>query len=134
MASVNKIILIGRIGKDPEIRYTQKGDPIASFSLATSEKYKERESTQWHRIEVFGKTAEFVRDYASKGRLVYIEGKVEYEEWVDKEGNKRNTTKIKVGFDGKLNFLDRGSKESGSAADPKPTEKATYGADDDVPF
>ena len=79
MASVNKVILIGNLGRDPEIRYTQGGEPIANFSLATNEAWTDKdgqkqEHTEWHHIEVFGKTAQVVRDYCTKGRQVYIEG------------------------------------------------------------
>jgi len=101
MASVNRVILIGNLGRDPEIRYTQGGEPIANFSLATSERWtgkdgQKQERTEWHRVEVFGKTAQVVRDYCSMGKQVYIEGSIHYEEWQDKDGNKRNTTKIRV--------------------------------------
>ena len=79
MASVNRVILIGNLGRDPEIRYTQAGEPIANFSLATTEKWtgkdgNKQERTEWHRVEVFGKTAQVVRDYCQKGKQVYIEG------------------------------------------------------------
>ena len=101
MASVNKVILIGNVGKDPEIRYMQSGEPIANFSLATNEVWNDKsgqkqERTEWHRVEVFGKTAQVVRDYVTKGKPVYIEGSIRYDEWTDKDGNKRNTTKIRV--------------------------------------
>jgi single-strand DNA-binding protein len=94
MASLNKVILIGNLGKDPEIRYTQQGEPIANFSLATSERWTDKsgqkqERTEWHRVEVFGKTAQIVRDYCSKGKQVYLEGSIKYDEWTDKDGNKR---------------------------------------------
>jgi single-strand DNA-binding protein len=102
MASVNKVILIGNLGKDPEIRYTQGGEPIANFSLATNEVWTDKsgqkqERVAWHRVEVFGKAAQVVRDYLTKGRPVYLEGSIRYDEWTDKDGNKRNTTKIHVG-------------------------------------
>lgn len=102
MASVNRVILIGNLGRDPEIRYTQGGEPIANFSLATNEAWTDRsgqkqERTEWHRVEVFGKAAQVVRDYLSKGRQVYVEGSIRYDEWTDKDGNKRNTTKIHIG-------------------------------------
>jgi single-strand DNA-binding protein len=118
MASVNKVVLIGNLGKDPEIRHTQAGEPIANFSLATSEKWTDKsgqkqERTEWHRVEVFGKTAEIVRDYCKKGKPVYLEGSIHYEEWNDKDGNKRNSTKIKVsGFGSRLVLL--GGKADGA--------------------
>jgi single-strand DNA-binding protein len=102
MASVNRVILIGNLGRDPEIRYTQGGEPIANFSLATNEVWTDKsgqkqERTEWHRVEVFGKAAQVVRDYLAKGRQVYVEGSIRYDEWTDKDGNKRNTTKIHIG-------------------------------------
>jgi single-strand DNA-binding protein len=119
MASVNRVILIGNLGRDPEIRYTQGGEPIANFSLATSEKWtgkdgQKQERTEWHRVEVFGKTAQVVRDYCSKGKQVYLEGSIHYDEWTDKDGNKRNTTKIRVsGPQSRLVLL--GSRGEGGA-------------------
>ena len=91
MASVNKVILIGNVGKDPEIRYMQSGEPIANFSLATNEVWNDKsgqrqERTEWHRVEVFGKTAQVVRDYVTKGKPIYIEGSIRYDEWTDKDG------------------------------------------------
>ena len=101
MASVNKVTLIGNVGKDPEIRYTQSGEPIANFSLATSESWTDKsgqkqEKTEWHRVEVFGKTAQVVRDYVTKGKPLYVEGSIKYDEYTDKDGIKRNVTKIRV--------------------------------------
>ena len=101
MASVNKVILIGNVGKDPEIRYMQSGEPIANFSLATNEVWNDKsgqkqERTEWHRVEVFGKTAQVVRDYCTKGKQVYLEGSIRYDEWTDKDGNKKYMTKIRL--------------------------------------
>jgi len=151
MASVNKVILIGNLGKDPEIRYTQTGEPIANFSLATSENWTDKggqkqERTEWHRVEVFGKTAQVVRDYCTKGKPVYIEGSIRYEEWTDKDGNKRNTTKIRLSGPGSRLVLlgsrgDSGGprggasaeRESGSGAPPPPADDF-QASDEDVPF
>jgi single-strand DNA-binding protein len=102
MASVNRVILIGNLGKDPEIRYTQSGEPIANFSLATNESWTDRggqkqERTEWHQVEVFGKAAQVARDYLTKGRQVYLEGSIRYDEWPDKTtGEKRKATKIRI--------------------------------------
>ena len=157
MASVNKVILIGNVGKDPEIRYMQSGEPIANFSLATNEVWNDKsgqrqERTEWHRVEVFGKTAQVVRDYVTKGKSVYIEGSIRYDEWTDKDGNKRNTTKIRVsGFGSRLVLLgSRGegggggrSGGGGGGSQEPPAEGGTGGggggeefqaSDDDVPF
>lgn len=150
MASVNKVILIGNLGRDPEIRYTQGGEPIANFSLATSENWTDKsgqkqERTEWHRVEVFGKTAQVVRDYCTKGKSVYIEGSIRYEEWTDKDGNKRNTTKIRLsGFGSRLVLLgSRGEgggggrgperEPSGEPSGPPPAEDF-QATDEDVPF
>ena len=87
MSDVNEVRLIGRLGRDPEIRYTQSGDPVANFSLATSERWnkdgQQHERTEWHRVEVFGKTAEIVRDYCAKGSQIHVAGSIRYEEWND---------------------------------------------------
>src|SRR5258708_22462001 len=135
MASVNKVILIGNLGKDPEIRYTQAGEPIANFSLATSENWTDKagqkqERTEWHRVEVFGKTAQVVRDYCTKGKQVYLEGSIRYDEWTDKDGNKKYMTKIRVSGPGSRLVLLGGRGEGGPAprgAAPPPTPPAARG-------
>jgi single-strand DNA-binding protein len=152
MASVNKVILIGNLGKDPEIRYTQSGEPIANFSLATSERWTDKagqkqEKTEWHRVEVFGKTAQVVRDYCTKGKQVYLEGSIRYDEWTDKDGNKKYMTKIRVsGPNSRLVLLGGrgegggsrgGGPEGGGPSGPGPgpgTEDDFQVGDDDVPF
>ena len=101
MASVNRAIIIGRLGRDPEVRHTQSGQVVASFSVATDESYKDKqgqkvEKTEWHRIVAWGKTAEFCGNYLSKGRLVYVEGKIETRKWTDKDGAEKYTTEIKA--------------------------------------
>lgn len=101
MASINKVIIIGRIGKDPEIRHTQSGQAVASLSVATDESYKDQagqkiEKTEWHRITAWGKQAEFIGQYLGKGRLVYVEGKLETRKWTDNNGQERYTTEIKA--------------------------------------
>ena len=109
MASVNKVIIIGRLGKDPELRYSQGGAPICSFSVATDESYKDRdgnkvERTEWHNITVFQRMAEHCANYLAKGSLVYIEGSLKTDKWQDKDGNDRYTTKITAQ---RVQFLDR---------------------------
>lgn len=100
MAGVNKVILIGNLGRDPELRYTQNGQAVANFSLATSETWRDKssgervEKTEWHRIVAWGKTGELCSQYLSKGRQVYIEGRLQTREYEDKEGIKRYTTEI----------------------------------------
>jgi len=100
MAGVNKIILIGRLGRDPEIKYFQDGTAVANFSIATSEEWKDKETgekkerTEWHRIVAFRRLGEICGEYLSKGRQVYIEGRLQTREWEDKDGNRRWTTEI----------------------------------------
>ena len=95
--SVNKVILIGRLGKDPEIRYTPSGTAVTNLSLATSFKPKDgEEKTEWHRCVAFGKTAEICGQYLHKGSQVYIEGRLQTRDWEDKDGNKRFTTEVLV--------------------------------------
>ena len=100
--SMNKVILIGRIGQDPKISYTTSGQAVASFSVATDEGYKDRnsgqkiEKTEWHNVVAWRGTAEFVSKYLSKGRLVMVEGKLQTDKWQDKNGQDRYTTKIQA--------------------------------------
>lgn len=99
MAGVNKVILIGNLGRDPELRYTQSGQAVVNFSLATSENWTDKngervERTEWHRIIAWAKTAELCAQYLSKGRTVYVEGRLQTRDWEDKEGVKRQTTEI----------------------------------------
>lgn len=99
MASVNKVILVGNLGRDPEMRYMPSGDAIASFSVATTDNWKDKngqkqERTEWHRISMFGKLAEIAGEYLKKGSSVYIEGRLQTRKWQDKEGNERQTTEV----------------------------------------
>lgn len=140
MASVNKVILIGNLGRDPEIRYTQGGEPIANFSVATSEAWTDKggqkqERTEWHQVEVFGKAAQGARDYLAKGRPVYVEGSIRYEEWTDKEGTQRKATRIRVSGPGSRLVLLGGRDERGGDSIGRPPEHQDFVAtDDDVPF
>jgi single-strand DNA-binding protein len=99
--SVNKVILVGRLGKDPEVKYTQGGTAVARFSLATDEVWKDQsgekqQKTEWHNIVAWNKLAEICGQYLAKGRLVYIEGRLQTRNWEDKDGNKRTTTEIRA--------------------------------------
>ena len=99
MASVNKVILIGNLGKDPEVRYTGSGAAVANFTIATNESWTDKsgakqDRTEWHRIVVWGKPAEHCGEYLSKGRTVYVEGRLQTREWTDKEGKKNYTTEV----------------------------------------
>lgn len=100
MASLNKIMLIGNLGRDPEIRYLPSGEAVASFSIATTEQWKDKsgtrqERTDWHRIEFVGRTAEICGEYLKKGAPVYIEGRMQYDKWTDKEGAEKVAVKVK---------------------------------------
>ncbi|MGQ9483817.1 MAG: single-stranded DNA-binding protein [Desulfosoma sp.] len=108
--TLNKVMLIGRLGADPDVRYTQSGLPVVRFNLATNERVPAgegnwEERTEWHRVVVFGKTAENCANYLSKGRLVYVEGRLRTNQWEDAQGTRRYTTEI-VASD--VGFLDSG--------------------------
>ncbi len=142
MAGLNKATLIGNLGKDPEIRYTPSGMAVANFSLATTENWTkdgQRESrTEWHRIVAFGRLAEICGEYLSKGKQIYIEGKIQTREWEDKDGNKKYTTEIVANQMQMLGTRDTGdapktsmtsSKKSDIPETPYPDTQ-----DDDIPF
>ncbi len=98
-AGVNKVILIGNLGRDPELRYTQSGQAVANFTLATTETWNKKEGgreerTEWHRIVAWGRTAELCAQYLAKGRTVYVEGRLQTREWENREGQKQRTTEI----------------------------------------
>ena len=116
MGSVNKAILVGNLGRDAEMRFTAGGTPVATVSLATTEKStdrdgQKREDTQWHRIVIWGKTAESLHEYLTKGKQIYVEGKIQTREWTDKEGNRRYTTRIEGS---RVEFLTRGPGGGGA--------------------
>lgn len=122
MSSVNKVILVGRLGKDPEVRFTNGGKAVANFSLATDESYKDnsgekQKKTEWHNIVAWGNSVEnFVQPYLHKGDLVYIEGKLQTRSWEDKEGQKRYTTEINTQDIKKLSRDDDSKPESNRSA------------------
>jgi single-strand DNA-binding protein len=100
MASVNKVILIGNLGRDPEVRYLPSGDAVANLNLATTEKWKDKngeqqEQTEWHRVAFFGRQAEICGEYLKKGSSVYIEGRLQTRKWTDKDGVERYSTEIR---------------------------------------
>lgn len=119
--SLNKVMLIGRLGRDPEIRYTQSGQAVANFSIATDETYMGKdgqkvEKTEWHKIVVWGKQAEFCGNYLTKGRLIYVEGKIETRKWQDQNGQDRYSTEIKAD---RVQGLDSRQSEGGYAPAPQ---------------
>jgi single-strand DNA-binding protein len=142
MAGINKVILIGRLGSDPEVRYTPSGVAVANFNIATSEEWKDkdtgekRERTEWHRIVVWRRLGEICGEYLSKGRQVYVEGRLQTRDWEDRDGNKRYTTEI-VATD--VQFL--GSRDSSDSGRPRGSGSSDFQggpaqgpADDDIPF
>lgn len=145
MPSINKVILIGNLGRDPELRYTKSGQAVANFSLATSDSFtkdgQKEERTEWHRIVAWGKTAELCTQYLSKGRSVYIEGQLRTRDWEDKEGQKRSTTEIHAAT---VQFLGPrsagqggGTGGGGDAAGGSRSSEPSMDAppsDDEIPF
>jgi len=139
--SVNKVILVGRLGRDPETRYTSGGQAVANFSVATDESYKDRNGerqkrTEWHKIVVWGKQAEIAQQYLKKGSLVFIEGRIQSREWQDKEGQKRTSFEIVAN-----NFRMLGGRGDGMAAGaasgggaPRAAEDAGHDAGPDDSF
>ena len=136
--SVNSVFLIGNLGRDAELRFTQKGNPVSNFSLATTERWNDatgnkQEKTTWHRCVLWGKTAETLNDYLVKGKQICIQGKLQNRDWNDKDGNKRYTTEVVVN---NVTLLGgRGDNESrvkeARERDVDPSGDLT---DDDIPF
>lgn len=121
MAGVNKVILIGNLGSDPEVRHLSNGSVVANFNIATSESYTNRNgekvtNTEWHRIELWDGLAKIAEQYLRKGNTVYVEGKLRTENWQDNEGNSRTTTRIRA-----LNMMMLGGKAGSDASDNAPS-------------
>ena len=151
MASVNKVILVGNLGRDPEIRYMPSGDAIANFSIATTDTWKDKngdkqERTEWHRVAMFGKLAGIAGEYLKKGSQVYIEGRLQTRKWTDSGGQERATTEIVAD---RMQMLGgRGGSDSGRQPPPpaeprsssvEPATRAVEGGgfgdlEDDIPF
>jgi len=153
--SVNKVILLGRLGQDPELKYTPSGAAVCNFSLATSESWTDKnsgqkqEKTEWHRIVVWGKLAELCNQYLSKGRQAFLEGKLQTRSWEDQSGNKKYTTEIVAST---VQFIGGAATTAGNTADTNnpakvPQDSAPNAADkeyniptdsnfasDDIPF
>ena len=144
MAGINKVILVGNLGRDPEVRHTTDGKPIANITVATSETWKDkntgesREKTEWHRVVFFGGVANVVEQYLHKGSKVYIEGKLQTRKWQDKNGQDRYTTEIVVdGFNGVMQMLDSrgaGGGVGGGFGDAPPTPATGNDPFEDPPF
>ena len=152
MASVNKVILVGNLGRDPETRYTTSGDAVTNIRLATTDTWKDKsgekqERTEWHNIVFYGRQAEIAGEYLKKGRQIYVEGRLQTRKWQDKEGQDRYTTEI---IADRMQML--GSREGGGSAataepvervagaEPRgggkaqPAKKSVDDLDDDIPF
>lgn len=143
MSSLNKAMIIGRLGADPDVRYTQNNTAVANMSVATSERYRDKngeqqENTEWHRVVAWGRTAEICQEYLKKGSLVYFEGPIQTREWEDKEGQKRYTTEIKALTMQMLDSRGSDSAPSKGAAKPQPSsvelDESFDDMDDDLPF
>ncbi len=120
MSSLNKVMLIGRLGQDPEVRYTQANTAVATLSLATSERYKDgngeyQERTEWHRVVAWGRLAEICQQYLRKGSLIYVEGPLQTRQWEDNQGQKRYTTEIKAL---QMTMLDSKGSGGGTGSGP----------------
>lgn len=144
---INKVILVGNLGNDPDVRYTASGAAVSNISVATTESWKDRESgeqqekTEWHRVVFFGKLAEIVAEYLKKGSQVYVEGRLQTRKWQDKDGNDRYTTEIvanemqMLGSRASSGGFERSAPEnSPAAAKPKATQADENFVDDDIPF
>jgi single-strand DNA-binding protein len=150
MAGVNKVLLIGNLGKDPELRYTPGGQPVASFPIATTERWADKsgqrqERTEWHNIVVWGKLAELCNQYLKKGRSAYVEGRITTRSWDDRDGNKKYKTEIVAT---QIQFLSGGTPDNDSSMPQEPSPAsdtmhydqgpATAGSagigEDDLPF
>jgi single-strand DNA-binding protein len=148
--SVNKVILVGRLGKDPELKYTASGTPFCRFSMATDDSWNDKgtgerqERTEWHNIVVWDRLAEICNQYLTKGKLIYIEGSLQTREWDDQEGNKRRTTEVRARD---MVMLSGGAGESGGGAQRRTASAEMGGSgssttpahtstitDDDIPF
>jgi len=149
MAGVNKVILVGNLGSDPQVRYTPSGQAVANFNIATSERFNNKagekeERTEWHRIVAWGKLAEICQQYLKKGKQVYIEGRLQTREWEDKQGQKQKTTEIvaqTMQMLGRVGDAGSGGGGGGSSdfasqdfGSQEPAPQGASTTDDDLPF
>jgi single-strand DNA-binding protein len=146
MGSVNKVILVGNLGRDAELRYTPGGAAVATINMATTEVWNDKggqrqEKTEWHRVVLWGKSAESLAEYLIKGKQIYVEGRLQTRQWDDKDGNKRYTTEIRGdkivllgggGGGGRGPSMDRSSAEGPGHVAPNDISEPL--SDDDIPF
>ena len=134
--SINKVILVGYLGRDPEVRYTPNGDAVADVSLATTEYYKDKkgdriEKTDWHNLVMWRSQAEFAKEWLKKGQLVYVEGRLQTRQWEDKEGQKRSKTEIRVD---QITVLGGFVGRNKSDDTPGKDDSAAKTGDEEIPF
>jgi single-strand DNA-binding protein len=145
MGSVNKVILVGNLGRDAELRYTPGGAPVATLNLATTEMWNDKagqrqEKTEWHRVVLWGKTAESLNEYLTKGKQIYVEGRLQTRQWDDKDGNKRYTTEIRgdrvvlLGGGGGGGARQQQPRGAAASSDEHMGEPVSELTDDDIPF
>ena len=149
MGSVNKVILVGNLGRDAELRYTPGGAAVATLNMATTEVWNDKsgqrqEKTEWHRVVLWGKTAESLNEYLTKGKQIYVEGRLQTRQWDDKDGNKRYTTEIRGdrvvllggggGRGGGGSYSQGGGAERGGDFPGPSPDASTPLTDDDIPF
>ncbi len=146
MGSVNKVILVGNLGRDAELRFTPGGAAVATLNMATTEIWNDKsgqrqEKTEWHRVVLWGKSAESLAEYLTKGKQIYVEGRLQTRQWDDKDGNKRYTTEVRGdrvvllgGGGGRGASMAPAGSDSGSRPGPGPTDDSGPLTDDDIPF
>jgi single-strand DNA-binding protein len=148
MGSVNKVILVGNLGRDAELRFTPGGAAVSTLNMATTEVWNDKsgqrqEKTEWHRVVLWGKSAESLTEYLTKGKQIYVEGRLQTRQWDDKDGNKRYTTEVRGdrvvllggGSGGRGASMSGGPDSSGgSGGRPGPTDESAPLTDDDIPF
>ena len=146
MGSVNKVILVGNLGRDAELRYTPGGAAVSTINMATTEVWNDKsgqrqEKTEWHRVVLWGKQAESLSEYLTKGKQIYVEGWLQTRQWDDKDGNKRYTTEIRgdrvvllSGGGGRGGGMTRSADEGAGGHGPAPEPSAEPITDDDIPF
>lgn len=139
MGSVNKVILLGNLGRDPELKYTPSGAAVANFTIATNETWKDKdgqkqEHTEWHRIVVWGKLAEICGEYLHKGRQVYVEGSIRTRTYKDREGNEKSVTEIKADNMVMIGKGEGGPRGGGGERGGGASEREPEYSDEDIPF
>ena len=138
MSSINKVLILGILGADPEIKYTQAGSPVANLSVATSERWKDKntgeqkEQVEWHRVVIFGRLAEIAEQYLKKGSKIFVEGKLQTRDWEDSEGKKRYTTEVVAR---EMTMLDsKGDSMESSSSTSSSSKPDNDKFEEDIPF